>query len=79
MEYEAWMLALIEQFVVSNGRNIREIEQLLKFDFSEDPETTYNPYHWFKRYLEPAELIITNTKSKHCHSYLIFLLTTTRI
>lgn len=40
MEYEAWMLALIENFVVSRGFSIETIEKQLNIDLHSDIEAT---------------------------------------
>lgn len=46
MEYEAWMLALIENFVVSHGSSIEAIEQQLDVDLHSDiEETVFHPYN----------------------------------
>ena len=45
MEYETWMLALIENYVKNNGKDLMTICQQLKVDISGDPEmTVYHPY-----------------------------------
>lgn len=46
MEYEAWMLALIENYVVSQGTSIEDIEQQLNVDLHSDiEETVFHPYN----------------------------------
>lgn len=46
MEYEAWMLALIEKYVVSRGSSIKGIEQQLNVDLHSDiEETVFHPYN----------------------------------
>ena len=45
MEYEAWMLALIEQYVVSKKKNLEDLCKQLNIDKDADPETDiYHPY-----------------------------------
>lgn len=46
MEYEAWMLALIGNFVASRGSSVEDIEQQLNIDLHTDiEETVYHPYN----------------------------------
>lgn len=51
MEYETWMLALIEQFITQKGQNIDAICQLIGIDFTTcDLEvTSYHPYPLVKK------------------------------
>lgn len=45
MEYEAWMLALIENYVLQHGKNLAGVCGQLGVDLSEDFEqTVYHPY-----------------------------------
>lgn len=46
MEYEAWMLALIGNFVESRGSSVEDIEQQLNIDLHTDVEdTVYHPFN----------------------------------
>lgn len=46
MEYESWMLALIENYVVSQGSSIVDIEHQLNVDLHSDiEETVFHPYN----------------------------------
>ena len=46
MEYEAWMLALIEGYVSNKGLNYTDVCQKLNINVDQDPETTvYHPYN----------------------------------
>lgn len=51
MEYEAWMLALIEQYVVSKNRNVKDVCTQLGIDITtRDPEQTiYHPFPIVKK------------------------------
>lgn len=50
MEYEAWMLALIGNFVASRGSSVEDIEQQLNIDLHTDvEETVYHPYNWVQK------------------------------
>ena len=45
MEYEAWMLALIGNYVESKGSSLEELSTQLGVELTMDPETTiYHPY-----------------------------------
>ena len=49
MEYEAWMLALIENFVKNCGKEVADLCQELKIDLATDFENTvYHPYSLVK-------------------------------
>lgn len=51
MEYEAWMLALIENYVTNKGKNLAEIYQQIGIDLTTcDPE--HSIYHPFPRVKE---------------------------
>lgn len=53
MEYEAWMLALIENFVVSKGKSIKELSALLALDLACDLEqVVYHPYSQVQKIYE---------------------------
>ena len=49
MEYETWMLALIENYIVSKGQDFAALCSALGFDLSLDQETsTYHPFPMVK-------------------------------
>ena len=50
MEFEAWMLALIENFVVGKGLDWTEVSQNLEIDITTDIESSvYHPYPLVKK------------------------------
>lgn len=50
MEYETWMLALIENFVRNNGKDVDELCQQLGIDKTENfEETIYHPFPLVKK------------------------------
>lgn len=50
MEYETWMLALIENFIKNNGKDVNELCQQIGIDRTEDIENTiYHPYPLVKK------------------------------
>lgn len=72
MEYEAWMLALIENFVVSRGSSIKDIEQQLAVDLHSDiEETVFHPYNWVQKIYK----LINESYHKHGGDQMSFLST----
>lgn len=49
MEYEAWMLGLIENYIRSKGRTIDNISKELNIDLCIDPEEVYHPFNLVRR------------------------------
>lgn len=50
MEYETWMLALIERFVISHGKDFAAVCEQLYIDTAQDFEqTVYHPYPLVKK------------------------------
>lgn len=72
MEYEAWMLALIENFVVSHGSSIDAIEQQLSLDLHSDIEdTVFHPYNWVQKIYK----LMNESYHKHESDQMSFLST----
>lgn len=75
MEYEAWMLALIEQYVVSKNKNLDDLCQQLNIDKNAGPETdVYHPYPLVRKIFQACD----EDYHKHGKESLSFLSTLTR-
>lgn len=49
MEYEAWMLGLIDNYIRSKDRSIDDISKELNIDLCSDPEKVYHPFNLVRR------------------------------
>lgn len=75
MEYEAWMLALIENFVEARGASIVDIEHLLNVDLHSDiEETVYHPYNLVQKIYK----LMGESYHKHESDQMSFLATLQR-
>lgn len=70
MEYETWMMALMEKFILSNGGNVIEIFKNIGIHPKDDFEqTVYHPYNK----IQEIYRAIHKRYGKHEHDYLSFL------
>lgn len=75
MEFEAWMLALLNKVVTSRGLDLAEICRGIGIDFSLDPETTiFHPTQVVKQIYEA----MGDNYGKHRGDIIAFLSTLTR-
>lgn len=76
MEFEAWMLALIENFVVGKGLDWTEVSQNLEIDITTDIESSvYHPYPLVKKIYRECG----SDYNKHKEEILAFLSTLTKV
>lgn len=74
MEYEAWMLALIENYVKGKGKDLNVLSQQLGFNIEADYEQIiYHPYPWVKKIFQ----MCGENYNKHGKEALSFLSTLT--
>lgn len=75
MEYEAWMMALLDNFIVLKGRKPEEVFKAAGVDYSSDFEdTVYHPYNKIQKIYQE----VNATYGKHEGDYLSFLATLTK-
>ncbi|MGM9675787.1 MAG: hypothetical protein ACI3X9_10030 [Bacteroidaceae bacterium] len=70
MEYEAWMMALLDKYILSKGRNPEEVFVAAGVDYSSDFEdTVYHPYNKVQKIFQA----VNETYGKHESDYHSFL------
>ena len=75
MEYEAWMMALLDNYIVSKGRKPEEVFKAAGVDYNSDFEdTVYHPYNKVQKIYQE----VNETYGKHEGDYHSFLATLTK-
>lgn len=75
MEFEAWMMALLDNFIVSKGGKPEEVFAKAGVDYKSDfEETVYHPYHKVQKIYQEVKA----TYGKHEGDYYSFLRSLTK-
>ena len=75
MEYEAWMMALLNNFIISKGGRPEDVFKTAGVDYDSDfEETVYHPYNKVQKIYQA----VNATYGKHEDDYLSFLASLTK-